>query len=229
MNSLAISVLNISTGIILLKNKIAAHTYHIRIQSQDFSQIQSVTGSAIDIYQSNPHYDLQPVVQQYAFWDYEPVHHIADIAITICCDHEEKKWIENLQQGDTLFFRLLCGSWVPDQAADHYILISDVKALSQLYEINRALPVSKKVTAVAYAEQEDYLFPDLDQSFPVKTFLIFPTDPVKILEWIMRSFRKDIQNAVIYVLGDSPVASFIYHDLKDQSLLEIQTVYLNPF
>ncbi|MGG7549573.1 hypothetical protein ACQ7CX_03035 [Chryseobacterium arthrosphaerae] len=45
----------------------------------------------------------------------------------------------------------------------------------------------------------------------------------------MRSFRKDIQNAVIYVLGDSPAASFIYHDLKDQSLLEIQTVYLNPF
>lgn len=229
MNSLPTPVLNISTGIILLKNKIAAHTYHIKIQSQDFSQIQSVMGSAIDIYQSNPHYDLHPVVQQYVFWDYEPIHHIADIAITACSDDDEKKWIESLQERDTLFFRLLSGSWIPDQATDHYFLISDVKALSQLYEINRSLPVSKTVTAVAYSEQEDYFFPDLDHSFPVQTFVIHPIDPVKIMEWILRFYRKNIQNAVIYVLGDSPAASFIYQDLKDQPLLGIRAIYLNPF
>lgn len=216
--------LSISTGIILLKNKIAAQTYHLRIQSQDFSQMQYVTGMMIEFYLSNPCYNTQSKSMKYTFWEYEPIRQTADFAVTVS-EHEEKNWMGNLQEGDILFFKIPFHSFILDLTADHYFLIGNVKALPGLYALNRALPVSKTITSLIYAEQKRDVFPDLDNSFPLNSFSIQPIDSVKILEYIQRNFPKNIPDTIAYILGDSGI--FIYEYLKNNSSFEIRNIYIN--
>ncbi|MBL3547714.1 MULTISPECIES: hypothetical protein [Chryseobacterium] len=225
MTSLPTQAIHIFTGIILLKNKIAAHTYHIRIQSQDFSRIQYSPGLMIEFYLSNPYYTTKSEVQPYAFWDYDPIHHIADFAISI----RDKEWIKEVQEGDSLFFRQASEQLVPDHTGDHYFLIGDIKALSHLYEMNRALPVSKKISSLIYTEHEEEVFPDLDHSFPLKTCIINPIHAVSLQEKIQEYFPNDSQDTIVYLFGDPLIGSVICSYLKNNPLFDIRTIYLNGF
>lgn len=224
MANLQSQPLDLFMGIILLKHKITAQTFHIKVQSPAFSQMQYTTGMMIEFYWSNPSYTTQNKSRKYAFWEYEPIRHTADFAVTFS-DHEEKHWLENLQEGDLLFFKIPSNSFILDLSTDHYFLIGDVKALPGLYELNRALPVSKTITSLIYAEQESDIFPDLDHSFPLKSYCIQPIDPLKILEYIQKHFPKNIPDVIAYILGDS--STFIYEYLKNHSTFDLRNVYIN--
>ncbi|PWN71596.1 hypothetical protein C1631_002940 [Chryseobacterium phosphatilyticum] len=217
--------LPIFTGIILLKNKIAGHTYHIKVQSRDFPRIQYVAGLVIEIYQTNPYYDHQSNVRRYAFWDYEPIHSVADFAITISSDQEDRKWIEALQEGDILFFRSLPEPIIKDYSGDHYFLIGDIRGLSALYEFNRALPVSKTVTSLVLIEDEEDFFADVDHSFPLNSYNIKSIHSAKILEYIQKYFPKNKRNTIAYIFCDS--GCFIADYLKGTPVFGIREVYVN--
>ncbi|MGU3375798.1 hypothetical protein [Chryseobacterium sp. M5A1_1a] len=229
MTSLQTHPTSIFTGIVLLKKKIAKHTYHLKIQSQDFEQLQYIPGLIIEIYLSNPYYHAQTEVRKYSFWDYEAIHHIADFAITFSSDALEKEWIESVQEGDMLFFNRSSDQLFPDHTGDHYFLIGDSRALSYLYEVNRALSISKKITSFIYTQDEKEIFPDLDHSFPLSTGILDLFQPESMLEYIQKHFPKDASNTIVYLFGNSQIKSVIQTYFKDNPIFGIRSIYLNHF
>ncbi|QIH32753.1 FAD-binding oxidoreductase [Sphingobacterium sp. DR205] len=223
------TTLEIFTGIILQKSKIAEHTIHIKIQSADFSKIKYVAGFTTDVFLSNPYYNPHSVSREYSFWNYEPVYNIADLAINTFSNGEGTDWVKGIQEGDTIFFKEPSGDLVIDQSGENYFLIGDITALSHLYEINRALAVSKEVYSLIYAGSKEDVFPDIDHSFPLKYYILRPIDSESILDLINIYFPKDSKNTVAYVLGDSENATAIYKFLKDNPDFDIQRIYFKSF
>jgi len=219
----------IFSGIILQKNKIAEHTYHIKIQSMDLSRIHYIPGFSIDIFLSNPYYNPLSEVRRYSFWNYEPVYHVADFAINTFSNGKGAQWVQTVQEGDTIFFKEPSSEISMNDTADHYFLIGDIIALSHLYEINRALSVSKQVSSFIYAEHQEDIFPDLDHSFPLETHIIESLDPQKIIELISLNFPEHKTNTIAYILGDSKTVSYIYNYLKDNPMYDISTIYIKSF
>ncbi|AZA76599.1 hypothetical protein EG347_03225 [Chryseobacterium sp. G0186] len=229
MTSLQTHPTSIFTGIVLLKKKIAEHTYHLKIQSQDFEQLQYIPGLILEIYLSNPYCHAQTEVQKYSFWDYEAIHHIADFAITFSSDSVEKEWIETVQEGDVLFFKRSSYQLFPDHTGDHYFLIGDSRALSYLYEVNRALSISKKITSLIYTEDKKEVYPDLDHSFPLNIGILDLFQPESILEYIQEYFPKDTSNTIAYIFGNYRIRSGVYTYFNDHPIFGIRNIYLNHF
>ncbi|MET3036630.1 hypothetical protein ABXT08_11035 [Chryseobacterium sp. NRRL B-14859] len=50
-------------GIIILKNKIATDSYHLKIQSRDFSKLPYATGQTVEFILNNPYSDVQKEVR----------------------------------------------------------------------------------------------------------------------------------------------------------------------
>lgn len=220
---------DIFTGVILSKNKIAENTFHVRIQSRDFSKIQYTSGCTAEIFLSDPYYDSTSEVREYAFWNYEPVYHTADFAIYLFEQDKAAEWIITVKEGDTVFFREFSNEQALDDSGSHYFLIGDSRALAYLYEINRALAVSKRVDSFIYAQQEEDLFPDLDHSFPLNFYVVNPLQPTKIVELLKENFPEGTENTIVYILGNPEISSFISNYLKDNSPFEIRKMYVKDF
>ncbi|MDR6922615.1 MULTISPECIES: hypothetical protein [Chryseobacterium] len=212
--------LDIFMGIVLLKTKIAAHTYHLKIQSSDFLQ----QGNTAEFFFSNPYYDPQSKVHQYPFWNYEPVYHTADFAVHTFSE-ETSQWIKAVQEGDTVFFRQISDASEADETGEHYFLIGDVTSLSRLYEINRTLSVSKTVSSLIYAEQDEELFPDLDHSFPLNFFISKPVKPEKVIEHIRYHFPENAKNTIAYILGNASVTEVVSRYIRKDPSFRILKIY----
>ncbi|MCT2563891.1 hypothetical protein [Chryseobacterium herbae] len=217
------------SAIILSKNKIAENTFHIRIQSRDFSQIQYAAGYTAEIFLSDPHYNPDSEIREYAFWNYEPVFHTADFAIHTDPMDQAVAWIETVQEGDSIFFRKLSDELTLDDSGSHYFLIGDVKALAYLYEINRALAVSKKVDSLIYAERNEEVFPDLDHSFPLISHVINPLKPEKIGQIIKKKFPASTENTIVYMVGNSEISLQISNYIQGNPAFEIRKIYMKKF
>ena len=221
--------LEIFCGIILQKDKIAEHTFHIKIQSGEFAKIKYVPGFTVDVFLTNPYYDSQSEVRKYSFWNYEPVYNIADFAINTFSNCEAVDWVKGVQEGDTIFFKEPSSEFAVDETGEHYFLIGDVNALSHLYEINRALAVSKEIHSLIYTANKHDVFPDLDHSFPLKFYIVNPKVPETILNLIKTHFPKHSKNTVAYVLGDAETGSLIYNFLKDNPDFDIEHIHFKSF
>ncbi|REC45307.1 hypothetical protein [Chryseobacterium pennipullorum] len=222
MNTPQTSVPTIFTGIVILKDKIAANTYHLKIQSQNFSIFHDITGLAVYLYLSDPYYDSAARRHHAYVWDYDPVYHIADFAITIFSDDTLKDWTQRIQEGDTVFFipSLLEGS--PDITGDHYFLIGTAASLPLLYQIYRALPVVKRVTSVIYAEDKENIFSDLDHSFPLNFFCTRPLNPQVMQEYIQKYFPKNTGHTVSCIAIDDDTDELLYKYIQEHINREIR-------
>lgn len=224
-----INPFEIFSGIILQKNKIAEHSYHIKIQSPDFSRMQYLAGFTVDIFLSNPYYNPHSECRKYSFWNYEPVYQIADFAINTFSNGKGAQWVKSLQEGDTIFYKKPTAQLLIDNSGDHYFLIGDVTALAHLYEINRALTVSKQVSSFIYAAQDEDFYPDLDHSFPLKTFTINTFHADIIIALIVLHFPKYTRNTIAYIVGDSKTSIAIYNFLKDHPFYDMKFIYIKSF
>ena len=211
---------DIFTGIVLLKTKIAAHTYHLKIQSPDFLQ----QGNTAEFFFSNPYYDPDSKVHQYPFWNYEPVYHTTDFAVHTFSE-ETSQWIKAVQEGDTVFFRQTSDGFEADENGEHYFLIGDLASLSRLYEINRTLSVSKTVSSLVYAEQAEDLFPDLDHSFPLNFFISKPIRSEEIIGHIRNHFPKNAKNTIAYILGNASITEAISEYIRKNFSSGILKIY----
>ncbi|HCA09607.1 hypothetical protein [Chryseobacterium sp.] len=217
------------SGNILSKNKIAENTFHIRIQSRDFSQLHYAAGYTAEIFLSDPYYNPETEVREYAFWNYEPVFHTADFAIHTDVMNQTSKWIETVQEGDSIFFRKFSNELILDESGSHYFLMGDVKALAYLYEINRALAISKKVDSFIYTERKEEVFSDLDHSFPLTSHVINPLTPEEIVEIIKKKFPENSKNTIVYIFGSEEISSLISTYLQNNSSFEISHMYGKDF
>lgn len=220
---------NIFTGSIVQKNKIARNVFHLKVQSADFSNMSCVAGSTVAVFLSNPSHHQNSEVVQYPFWNYEPVFNIADFAIHTFPNSKAADWINEIQEGDWIFFKKPSMELIIDESGEHYFLIGDVSSLAHLYEINRTLAVSKKIYSLVYTENKDEFFPDLDHSFPLQSYVVESLDPENVLALVNLYFPKYLKNTIVYILGNLEMRGRISDFLANNPGFGIQHIYFNNF
>ena len=87
----------IQSGTVLENKQIAAHTFHLKIQSNDFIKMKYSAGFTIDIFLGNPFKDANCEDRKYSFWNYEPVYQTADFAICTFSNGKGTEWIQKLR------------------------------------------------------------------------------------------------------------------------------------
>lgn len=219
----------IYSGVILQKRQIAPHTYHIKIQSEYFSRIKYQAGLAMEVLLSDPYYDPNSVARTYSFWNYEPVYNTVDLAINTFSNGKGSDWIKGIQEGDVIFFKPPALQVPLDETADEYLLIGDVTALSHLYEIHRAIAVSKRVTSLVYTHDAANIFADIDGSFPLQSFIVKTSQPELICIQVPLCFSQQTPNAIAYVFGDSKTTSLLENYLKQHPSFGFKEVYVQSF
>jgi NADPH-dependent ferric siderophore reductase len=219
----------IRSGTVLENTKIAAHTYHIRIQSNDFARMEYVAGFTVDLFLGNPFYDRDCEDRKYSFWNYEPVYNIAYFAICTFSNGKGAEWVQQLKKGDTIFFKPPQGKLLVDKSAESYLLIGDITALSHLYEINRNLAVSKSVFSYIYAELEADLFPDIDGSFPFSHHIITPAQPGTVVNKIIAHLPKNLDDTIAYIFRHPEICIALHNFLKHERNMPLQNLRTKPF
>ncbi|MCP1996079.1 FAD-binding oxidoreductase [Flavobacterium sp. HSC-61S13] len=219
----------IYSGVILQKRQIALHTYHIKIQSAYFSRIKYQAGLAIEVFLSNPYYDSGSVARTYSFWNYEPVYNTVDLAINTFSNGRGSRWVKSVQLGDVIFFKPPSAQIPLDETADEYLLIGDVTALSHLYEIHRAIAVSKRVSSLVFSANSADFFADIDNSFPLTSIIVNSLKPELIVEHIPQCFSQQTPNAIAYIFGDSKTTSLLENYLKQHPSFNLRKIHVQNF
>jgi len=219
----------IQSGIVLECKQIAAHTFQLKVQSNDFAKMQYVAGFTVDIFIGNPFNDPNCEHRKYSFWNYEPVYHIADFAICTFSNGKGAEWIQKLQQGDIIFFKPPQGKLLVDNSAENYLLIGDITSLSHLYEINRNLAVSKKVFSFIYAAQELDIFQDIDKSFPFIHHIIPSNSADLIVDKIINHLPKNLTDTIAYIFGHPETCIQLHNYLKHDRNIPVQNLRTKPF
>lgn len=219
----------IQKAIVIDNIQIAKHTYHLKIQSDDFRLMDYIPGFTLDIYLGYPLLEDDVPYRKYSFWNYEPVYHIADIAICTFSMGIGSRWVRTLKKGDFIYFKPPRGKLLIDESANQYLLIGDVTALSHLYEINRNLPISKTVISFIHSKQIEDIFPDIDLSYPLDFKIINSTSANLIVKEIFKVLSINLENTIAYVLGEPNVCISIHNYLKRERNFPIQNIKAKPF
>lgn len=219
----------VHSGTVLQNKKIAAHTFHLQIQSNDFANMQYIGGFTLDIFLGNPFEEAFCQDRKYSFWNYEPVYHIADFAICTFSNGKGAEWIQKLQPGDPIFFKPPKGKLLVDNSAENYLLIGDITSLSHLYEIHRSLAVSKNIFTFIYAQQETDFFPDIDHSFPFNHHIINPVVTDTVVDTIISLLPRSLDNTIAYIFGHPEICIVLHNYLKHNKNLPIQNLRTKPF
>ena len=221
--------LPLQSGIVLQNKKIDAHTFHLKIASDDFAKMPYTAGFTVDIYIGNPLTDTGCIDRKYSFWNYEPVYRIADFAICTFSNGQGAKWIQSLRQGDRVFFKPPNGKLLADDSAENYLLIGDITSLSHLYEINRSLAVSKHVFSFIYAQQEADLFADIDNSFPFHHYILAPMLTEMVMNRIIAQLPGSLNNTIAYIFGHPEICTRLHSYLKNERNMPVHNLRTKPF
>lgn len=219
----------IQSGVVLVNKQIAGHTFHLKIQSDDFVQMQYVAGFTVDIFLGDPFNDANCEDRKYSFWNYEPVYNIADFAICTFSNGKGANWIQTLKSGDIVYFKTPKGKLLVDDNADNYLLIGDITSLSHLYEINRSLSVSKGIFSFIYAAQEVDYFPDIDNSFPFHHHIITPTLADMVVAKVIGRLPQNLDEPIAYVFGHPETCIALHNYLKHERNIPTQNLRTKPF
>lgn len=216
-------------ALVLGNTRIAKHTYHLKIQSDDFTKMAYCPGFTLDLYLGNP--VLQPGTghRKYSFWNYEPVHHIADIAVCTFSKGAGAQWIRTVKKGDLLYFNPPRGKLLADHHAGNYLLIGDITSLSHLYEINRNLQVGKSVFSYIYTQHPEDIFPDLDRSFPFNYHIFSTPSPDEIAAEVIAQLPALHEDTIAYILGEPAVCITLHNYLKNSRGFPLAQLKTKPF
>jgi NADPH-dependent ferric siderophore reductase len=91
--------------------------------------MQYIAGFTVNIFLGNPNYETNCEDRKYSFWNYEPIHQIADFAICTFSKGKRAEWVQKLQQGDTIYFKPPRGKYFTDNGETNYLLIGDITSL----------------------------------------------------------------------------------------------------
>ncbi|MCP9752665.1 FAD-binding oxidoreductase [Ferruginibacter sp. HRS2-29] len=219
----------IQSGIVLDKKQIAGHTFHLKIQSNDFNQMQYVAGFTVDIFLGNPLSQLDCEDRKYSFWNYEPLNNVADFAICTFSQGKGASWIQKLQQGDIIYFKPPKGKLLVDNNAGYYLMIGNITALSHLYEINRNLPQTKKTFSFIYTYRRQDIFADIDGSFPFNYYIINPLSADAVKSKIIQVLPKFEGKGIAYILGEPETCIALQHYFKNEKHWDSKSLKTKPF
>jgi len=203
-------------AVITGKEKIAAHTYHLKVQGEDIKNIDYTPGMHMKVVVGlNEDASMNDKLRSYSIWDFDSEAGTIDIAV---CTHSEglgTKWIENVNTGSDFYF-FLKKTLTIDDTAQNYFFVGDISTLGHFYKINRSLAEDKNVYSFIYGDAQDF-FPDIDGSKPFD-FYLKPSDkfspaPINFLEGKISSvFESEngqltTDNCIAYIGGDARVCA----------------------
>ncbi len=200
-------------GVITLKQKIAQHTYRLKVQGDDIKDLDYINGQHMKVLIGlNRDASLNDKVRSYSIWDHDGVNGTIDLAVCTFSGGLGAKWIENIQPGDDFYFFIKTTLTV-DDSADAYFFIGDVSTLGHFYKIRRSFPTDKKIISLMYSDSESDFFPDLDGSKPFDFYTLpsnkFSPAPVEFLQEKTNSAMDELaaDNAVAYIGGDARICA----------------------
>ncbi len=201
-------------GTIILKEKIAANTYHLRVQGDGIKNLDYIPGQHMKVVVGlNRDAAQNDKVRSYSIWDYHWAKGILDLAVCTFSDGLGAKWIENVQLDDDFYF-FLKTTLTADNSALNYFFIGDVSTLAHFYKVRRSLASDKKIFSFIYSDNEADFFPDIDGNKPFK-FYTKPSNkkspaPIEFLQEKISSVikaQKNSNNSIAYIGGDARVCA----------------------
>ena len=199
-------------GIIKSIERITRHTFHLKIASSYFAQMEYIPGFTIELFIDDQHIEHR----KYSIWNYEPVQNSIDVAICTFSNGKGAHWVHTLEAGDTVYFKTPRGKLLIDESADNYVMIGDITALSHLYEINRNLPVGKTVFSFIYAPHQRDIFPDIDGSFPFDYHIFSPFDSETITSKMALLLPDFNEKRLAYITGAPEACQLIKYYFRNE-------------
>lgn len=219
----------ICCGIVIQHAKIAEYTYHIKIQSVDLSSLKYLAGLTTEVYLSNPFYDSGALVRKFSVWNFDPVFNTIDFAINTKHEGPTSAWAKSLQIGDNIFFKEPKPELSLDETATDYLLIGNVTSLAYLYELNRAIAVSKNVHSLVFANDAKEIFQDIDHSFPLDSYILDFKNPAELTKLLNENLPELSKNNVAYIAGDATEVALIHNFLKSNSKFSMDKIHYKNF
>lgn len=219
----------IQKGRLIDIKQINRHVFHLKIQSPDFEKMEYIPGFTIDIFLGNCELSPDLETRKYSIWNYEPIHQIIDVAICTFSNGMGAHWVTTLKKDDLIYFKSPKGKLLVDDSANYYYLIGDITSLSHLYEINRNLSVDKKIFSFIYAYNKRDVFPDLDGSFPLDSYIINPLIPETVKQKINALEPKIEGNGIAYILGEPKTVIALHDYFKNEKQWDIKSLKAKPF
>lgn len=222
-------IINIQQGKLIHIHQANRHVYHLKIQSDDFKQLEYIPGFTMDVFLGDPNTQENIDDRKYTIWNYEPIHQIIDVAICTFSNGKGANWVRTLEKGDTVYFKPPRGKLLLDDSADYYLMIGDITSLSHLYEIHRNLPLNKKVFSFIYTYNQRDIFPDIDDSFPLDYYVINPLDPEVVKNKIISLLPDFEGEGIAYLLGDPNTVITLQHYFKNERNWNPKNLKAKPF
>lgn len=153
---------------VVYKAKLSPAVYHIRISSEPIKKATFVSGYflRVAVGLDNEELSTKDKTRSYSVWDIDPQKGTIDLAIATDGNGPGAQWAPQCQVGDALYFAWHKGKFLVDNTADSYLMIGDLSALAQLYEIRRNLGGNKTVKSIIYHHNTGHLFADIDGTTP---------------------------------------------------------------
>ena len=123
---------------VVAHQRIAAHTYHVRLAGAALRHLAYVPGYTVDVLvgpAGAPH-------RKYSVWNYEPEAGLLDLAICTFSGGAGARWVQQLAVGAVVLLRPPRGKLTLLDGFDTYYLVGDATALAHLYELHRNLRLS---------------------------------------------------------------------------------------
>lgn len=215
----------IHQGILKSIQQITRYTFHIKIASPYFSEVDYVPGFTIELFVDDQHIEHR----KYSIWNYEPVQNVIDIAICTFSNGKGAHWVHTLEAGDTVCFKTPRGKLLIDESADNYVMIGDITALSHLYEINRNLPVGKTIFSFIYTPHQRAIFPDIDGSFPFDYHVFSPFDPEAITTKMALLLPQFTGKRLAYITGAPEVCQHLKHYFRNEANWDPESLRVKAF
>lgn len=192
-----------SKSTLIYKQQITPKTWHLKLKVNGADFKNYIPGEHLRVLVGRNHNaNLSDMVRTYSVWNYDEATQVVDLAVCTFSEGSGARWANEISVGETVLYGGPKGKFTIDTAAQNYLFLGDISALSHLYELNRNAGVAKNINGIIYADSKDHVFPDLNNGIPFG-YLQNETNIVKtvIAEIVWNSISQE--NTLIYIAGET--------------------------
>lgn len=218
-------------GTIEEKVQISESVYKIKIKSEDISNLEFAAGHflRLGVGIGKDEISFKDKVRSYSIWDIDKKNKTIDLAIATDSKGIGAKWVENCTTDQTVYFKLKKGNFVVDDAADSYLMIGDLSAISHLYIIKRNLSADKQVESIIYSQTLNDLFADIDGNKPFNFYELKQNPYDEIINKIQGLIPKMQGRKMVYIAGDSRICVALNKYFKNELNWNTKQIKTKPF
>jgi len=217
------------TAVVLHKEKITTNTYHVRLKLNPDSFKNYIPGQQLRIIVGLDNaMALSNLVRTYSVWYYDELRNEADLAICTFSNGQGAKWVQELERGDTVYYRGPEGKFTLNEDADNHLFFGDVSSLAHLYELSRHSGAGKKASGIVYSSAKDHYFDDI---YPKRNFGFLQVEENLMDEMITEIMWNTIPtgNTAIYIAGETAFCVSLYKYFKNEHNFSPRYIKTKPF